>query len=314
MLERFRTYITVEKRFSPLTVRNYMADLHEFLAMCGIAEEEFDPTEIDREMVRGWVVALGKRKNARGQTLAATSINRRISTLKSFFAWLMREGLIEKNPTMALPRLKTPLRLPNYVSEDQMTHSIEHLTEELSEENSFTATRNALIILMFYGLGIRRAELVGLNRDDLSEDMTQLRVHGKGGKVRVVPVLRFIADHIEEYLNEISRSEICIIDKNALILSLKGTRLSSHSVYSIVRREMQRMGVKGKKSPHVLRHTFATHLMNRGGDMRQIQELMGHSSLRSTQVYTHNSISSLQKIYNSAHPRGRRNGNCDSDN
>ena len=314
MLERFRTYISVEKRFSPLTVRNYMADLHEFLAMCGIAKEEFDPTEIDREMVRGWVVALGKRKNARGQTLAATSINRRISTLKSFFAWLMREGLIEKNPTMALPRLKTPLRLPNYVSEEQMSHSIEHLTEELSEENSFTATRNALIILMFYGLGIRRAELVGLNRDDLSEDMTQLRVHGKGGKVRVVPVLRFIADHIEEYLNEISRSEICIIDKNALILSLKGTRLSSHSVYSIVRREMQRMGVKGKKSPHVLRHTFATHLMNRGGDMRQIQELMGHSSLRSTQVYTHNSISSLQKIYNSAHPRGRRNGNCDSDN
>ena len=195
-----------------------------------------------------------------------------------------------------------------------MSQSIEHLTEELSEENSFTATRNALIILMFYGLGIRRAELVGLNRDDLSEDMTQLRVHGKGSKVRVVPVLRFIADHIQEYLNEISRSEICIIDKNALILSLKGTRLSSQSVYSIVRREMQRMGVKGKKSPHVLRHTFATHLMNRGGDMRQIQELMGHSSLRSTQVYTHNSISSLQKIYNSAHPRGRRNENCDSEN
>ena len=314
MLERFRTYITVEKRFSPLTVRNYMADLHEFLAMCGIAEEEFDPNEIDRDMVRGWVVALGKRKNARGQTLAAASINRRISTLKSFFAWLMREGVIEKNPTMALPRLKTPLRLPNYVSEEQMSQSIEHLTEELSEENSFTATRNALIILMFYGLGIRRAELVGLNRDDLSEDMTQLRVHGKGNKVRVVPVLRFIADHIQEYLNEISRSEICIIDKNALILSLKGTRLSSQSVYSIVRREMQRMGVKGKKSPHVLRHTFATHLMNRGGDMRQIQELMGHSSLRSTQVYTHNSISSLQKIYNSAHPRGRRNENCDSKN
>ena len=314
MLERFRTYITVEKRFSPLTVRNYMADLHEFLAMCGIAEEDFDPNEIDRDMVRGWVVALGKRKNARGQTLAAASINRRISTLKSFFAWLMREGVIEKNPTMALPRLKTPLRLPNYVSEEQMSQSIEHLTEELSEENSFTATRNALIILMFYGLGIRRAELVGLNRDDLSEDMTQLRVHGKGSKVRVVPVLRFIADHIQEYLNEISRSEICIIDKNALILSLKGTRLSSQSVYSIVRREMQRMGVKGKKSPHVLRHTFATHLMNRGGDMRQIQELMGHSSLRSTQVYTHNSISSLQKIYNSAHPRGRRNENCDSEN
>lgn len=314
MLERFRTYITVEKRFSPLTVRNYMADLHEFLAMCGIAEEEFDPNDIDRDMVRGWVVALGKRKNARGQTLAAASINRRISTLKSFFAWLMREGVIEKNPTMALPRLKTPLRLPNYVSEEQMSQSIEHLTEELSEENSFTATRNALIILMFYGLGIRRAELVGLNRDDLSEDMTQLRVHGKGGKVRVVPVLRFIADHIQEYLNEISRSEICIIDKNALILSLKGTRLSSQSVYSIVRCEMQRMGVKGKKSPHVLRHTFATHLMNRGGDMRQIQELMGHSSLRSTQVYTHNSISSLQKIYNSAHPRGRRNENCDSEN
>ncbi len=313
MIERFRTYLLNERRYSPLTVRNYVADLREFLSMCNIAEEEFDPAEIEREMIRGWVVALSKHTNSRGQSLSASSINRRMSTLKSFFGWLQREGIIVKNPTMGLSRLKTPLRLPSYVSEEQMSRGIKRLEDKQSEESDFVRVRNTMIMLMLYGMGLRRAELVGLNREDLSEAKDTLRVRGKGGKERVIPVLRVIAEHIEDYFDEISRSKICIIDKKALILSLKGERLSSHSVYCIVRDELQRMGVKGKQSPHVLRHTFATHLMNHGGDMRKIQELMGHSSLRSTQVYTHNSISTLQKAYNRAHPRGKRNENCDSD-
>lgn len=312
MIDRWRTYLTSEKRYSPLTIRNYMGDVSEFLNMCGIAPEEFAPKEIDREMIRGWIMALSKHKNSHGKSLSAASINRRMSSIKSLFGWMLHQGIIDKDPTVGVHRLKTSSRLPSYVSEEQMGRAVERLSEELSDENGFVVKRNALIVLMFYGLGIRRTELYGLNRDDLTPSMDRLRIRGKGGKERTVPVLRIVAEHIQDYLDEISRSEICIIDQKALILSLKGERLSSHSIYCIVRRELQRMGVKGKQSPHVLRHTFATHLMNHGGDMRKIQELMGHSSLRSTQVYTHNSIGSLQQIYDKAHPRGKRNENCGS--
>jgi integrase/recombinase XerC len=145
---------------------------------------------------------------------------------------------------------------------------------------------------------------VGINNTDLSSDNTSLKVRGKGGKERTLPILRQISDYIFDYQVEIYASKICIKDKKALILSLKGERLSASSVYNIVRNELARMGVKGKLSPHVLRHTFATHLMNRGGDMRTLQELMGHASLRSTQVYTHNTIATMRAAYDRAHPRG----------
>ncbi len=310
MIERFRTYLTSEKRYSPLTVRNYIGDLYDFVELMGFDSEEFNPANITHDDIREWIIALGEYRNSRGQTLSPASINRRISSIKSFFGWLIRKGHISKDPTIGIHRLKTSTRLPSFISEEEIgIKQIDESAQRADVENSFIAVRNKLIISLLYGLGLRRAELIGINRDDFSSDKARLRVRGKGGKERIIPVVRYVIEQIDDYLSSLSSffaQNICIKDKNALILSLKGERISASSVYNIVRRELARMGIKGKLSPHVLRHTFATHIMNHGGDMRAIQELMGHASLRSTQVYTHNTISALQSAYNRAHPRGAK--------
>ena len=159
------------------------------------------------------------------------------------------------------------------------------------------------VILMFYACGLRLAELVGIDRDDFSADYASLRVRGKGDKQRMVPILEFVREKILSYLDLIARQNICNSAEKALFLTHKGKRISRSVVYRMVRAELTRAGVQGKKSPHVLRHTFATHLLNGGADMREIQELLGHASLQATQVYTHNSIARLREIYAKAHPR-----------
>ncbi len=312
MIEQFRTYLTNEKRYSPLTVRNYIGDIEQFRQALDLPED-CDYKNITRTDIRQWLMSLNEYCNQRGQSLSKASINRRMSSIKSFFGWLLRKNHIDKNPTIGIHRLKCSSRLPSFISEEQIVPGIEalrdgHSTRAQHEDTTadFIAIRNHLIITLLYGLGLRRAELVGINRDDLGLDNTTLKVRGKGNKERVVPILRYISECIFEYQAEILRSKICIKDEKALILSLKGERLSATSIYNIVRNELARMGVKGKLSPHVLRHTFATHLMNRGSDMRILQELMGHASLRSTQVYTHNTISAMRAAYDKAHPRGAK--------
>lgn len=169
----------------------------------------------------------------------------------------------------------------------------------------FRALRDRLIIELFYTCGLRLAELVGINLADFSSDYTTLRVVGKGRKERLIPLLQPTRERLLEYLSEIKRQNICKSEEKALILSPQGKRISRSTVYRVVKRELDTGGVQGKRSPHVLRHTFATHLMNRGADLREIQELLGHASLQTTQVYTHNTIARLQEIYLKAHPRER---------
>ena len=171
------------------------------------------------------------------------------------------------------------------------------------DSERFTTERNSLIVLLLYACGLRLAELVGIDRTDFSEDYTSLRVRGKGDKERIVPVMEFLREKILHYLELIKRQNICNFSEKALILTQKGKRISRSVVYRVVREELARGGVQGKRSPHVLRHTFATHLLNGGADMREIQELLGHASLQATQVYTHNSIARLREVYNKAHPR-----------
>ena len=161
-------------------------------------------------------------------------------------------------------------------------------------------------MLLFYSCGLRLAELVGISRDDLSADGTSLRIRGKGDKERMVPILEEVRDKIRHYLRVIERQKICKSEEKALFLTQQGKRISRTTVYRLVQDELTRAGVQGKKSPHVLRHTFATHLMNGGADMREIQELLGHASLQATQVYTHNSIARLREIYAKAHPREQK--------
>lgn len=305
MILQFATYLTNERRYSDGTVSNYVSDLEEFAQMMGVASDE-DWLGVGRSTIQEWLKKLGESRTKYGRKQQPSTINRKLSSIKSFYTWLVRSKKITKNPTLGIHRLKTPMRLPSFATEDEMLCNMSQRDEVERPEESFVEVRNRLIIVLLYGLGLRRAELVGINLEDFSPKRDTLKVRGKGGKERIIPVLRYVAEQIEDYLQEISRSKICIKEKKALILSLKGERIAANTVYRIVRSELGRMGIKGKQSPHVLRHTFATHLMNRGGDMRNIQELMGHSSLRSTQVYVHNTISEIRKAYDRAHPRGAR--------
>lgn len=295
MLAQFIEYLAAERRYSPLTVRNYRRDIERLLEWLGIDEAHFAPELITPERVREWILY-----RTETDSIGAASMNRELSSLRSLFHWLLRTGAIQKDVLLQISSLKTSRRLPAFVPESRMSNVVEECT---SPGEDFEDTRNSLIIILFYTCGLRLAELVGINRGDFSADYTSLRVRGKGDKERIVPLLKSVREQILHYIALIERQNICISTGKALFLTHKGMRISRSVVYRAVRRELSRAGVQGKKSPHVLRHTFATHLMNGGADMREIQELLGHASLQATQVYTHNSIARLRDVYTKAHPR-----------
>ncbi len=295
MLTPFLEYLAAERRYSPLTLRNYRRDISLFFEWLGTDESTFDPARITTEDIREWILYRTETTH-----LGAASMNREVSSLRSFFRWLHRTGRIGQDICRTVSSLKTPKRLPAFVPESRMADIVRDCE---TESGDFATERNALIVIMFYACGLRLAELVGVDRDDFTDDYTSLRVRGKGDKERLVPVLGFVREKILRYLEIIERQNICNSTEKALFLTLKGERISRSVVYRVVKAELQRGGVQGKKSPHVLRHTFATHLLNGGADMREIQELLGHASLQATQVYTHNSIATLRRIYAKAHPR-----------
>ena len=295
MLTEFIRYLSAERRYSPLTVRNYKHDVEQFLAWLDCDESRFDPRSVTTEQIREWIIF----RTEEGK-LSAGSMNREVASLRAFFRWLHRTGAVEKDIFRMISTLKTSRRLPAFVPESRMTTIV---SECGPDSEDFQTERNSLIILMFYACALRLAELVGIDRSDFSADYTSLRVRGKGDKQRMVPILEFLREKILHYLGLIERQNICISSEKALFLTHKGKRISRSVVYRTVQEELTRAGVQGKKSPHVLRHTFATHLLNGGADMREIQELLGHASLQATQVYTHNSIARLREIYAKAHPR-----------
>ncbi len=297
VLEAFIRYLCVERRFSPLTVRNYRRDVERFLRWLGADAEHFDPAAVTGDTVREWM--LHRTETSR---IGAASMNREIASLRAFFRYLYRRGKMPADPLRRIRSLRTPHRLPVFVPETRTADLVAGAARE-AELEDFLRVRNALIVLLFYTCGIRLAELVGIDRTDFTPDYDRLRIRGKGDKERVVPVLAPVRIIILRYLALIERQNICISAEKALFLTQHGTRISRSSVYRTVREELARAGVQGKKSPHVLRHTFATHLLNNGADMREIQELLGHASLQATQVYTHNSIARLQEVYARSHPR-----------
>ena len=297
MLEEFIRYLTVERRYSPLTVANYRRDIMRFLRWLDADAETFDPATVTGDMIREWI--LHRTETAR---IVAASMNREISSLRAFFRYLHRWGVVSTNLFRHVSSLRTPRRLPVFVPETRMADLVDDVEREAAR-GEFTNLRNALIILIFYTCGLRLAELVGIDRTDFSDGFDRLRIRGKGDKERLVPVLAPVRIIILRYMALIERQNICISTEKALFLTQKGVRISRSAVYRIVHEELARAGVQGKKSPHVLRHTFATHLLNGGADMREIQELLGHASLQATQVYTHNSIARLQEVYARSHPR-----------
>ena len=236
------------------------------------------------------------------QRLDNASINRCVASLRSLYRYLRREGLAHTDPFAALTPLRTSRRLPRFVPDDEMSHVVETVMERLHDDDA-RRRRDALMVLILYTCGLRLAELTGLDTDDIINSGSALRVHGKGDKTRIVPLVARVAREIQIYMEQDSSPKICKNGEKALFLSGTGKRISRSDVQRSVARLLTECGVKGKCSPHVLRHTFATHLLNDGADLREIQELMGHTSLKATQVYTHNNIAQLQRIYAAAHPR-----------
>lgn len=295
MLDDFIRYLEAERRYSPLTVRNYRRDVERFLAWLGVDDAHFDPRRITTEEIREWIMYRTEKGH-----LSAASMNREVSSLRALFRWLLRTGVVERDVVHPVCSLRTSRRLPAFVPESRMSGIVTGCEEQ---NQDFAAVRSSLIVLLLYACGLRLAELVGIDRDDFSADYTSLRIRGKGDKERVVPILEFVREKILHYIGLIERQNICNSKEKALFLTHKGKRISRTAVYRTVEEELAKAGVQGKKSPHVLRHTFATHLLNGGADMREIQELLGHASLQATQVYTHNSIARLREVYAKAHPR-----------
>ena len=299
LIDEFILWLEAERRYSPLTVRNYRRDIDDFVAFCGVTHASFDPKAIRREDVEEWMVYLGDERK-----LKVTSVNRTMASLRTFWRWMLAHGHVEKDLIKTLRQYKAPKRLPTFVPDTRMEDVVAELREDIASED-FERLRDALIILLIYTAGLRLSELVNANMSDVSADYATLRVMGKGRKERVQPLLGSLRQVIEKYFIQISSQNICTGQKKALILSKKGERISRRTVERIVDRKLKCVGVQGKTSPHVLRHTFATRVLNEGGDLREIQELLGHGSLKATQVYTHLDIERLKHTYAMAHPRER---------
>lgn len=300
MIDAFVTYIQAERRYSALTVRNYRHDIESFATWCasnaGVAPEDFDLTKVKAEDIREWIIYRMDSKK-----IGASSMNRELSSLRSFYKYLRRQNLITQDIFCRITSLRTPQKLPTFVPETRMKPLLNSIREK-SKDGDFVEQRNALIIALFYSCGIRLAELQGICIGDFSSDMLTLHIRGKGDKHRMIPILPEMAARVKIYINRLQSMGLPTEANNPLIVSQAGEALSRTTIHRIVERELGGANVQGKKSPHVLRHTFATHLLNKDADMRDIQELMGHSSLRTTQHYTHNSISQLQEVYKRAHP------------
>ena len=299
LVDEFIMWLEAEKRYSPLTVRNYRRDIGDFVAFCGATPNDFNPRSITREDVEEWMVSLADERK-----LKVTTVNRTMASLRTFWHWMLVHKHVDKDIVKTLRQYKPPKRLPTFVPDTRMEDVVAELREDIASDD-FERLRDALIVLLIYTAGLRLSELVGANVEDLSVDYTTLRVMGKGRKERIQPLIGSLRGVLKKYFIQISSQNICTAQKKALILSNKGARISRRTVERIVDRKLKGVGIQGKTSPHVLRHTFATKVLNEGGDLREIQELLGHSSLRATQVYTHLDIERLKHVYAMAHPRER---------
>lgn len=291
-VQAFRDYLQMQKNYSLHTVKAYMSDLHEFETF---NKEHFEQDSIDAVVypqIRSWIVALVD------SGLTSSSVNRKISSLKSYYKFLLRIKQLEHSPLLKHKALKSPKKIQIPFSEKE----VDLVLNQLQYPEGFEGVRDKLIIDLFYTTGIRKAELIGLKLSSIDYATTTLKVLGKRNKERLVPLLPVLLEQLKIYLSE--RSQLTQIkDSEILFLTKKGVKLNDTFVYRLINLYFSAISEKVKKSPHILRHTFATHMLNNGADLNSVKELLGHSSLASTQVYTHSSLTELKKIYQDAHPR-----------
>ncbi len=290
VVQSFLQYIRFEKRFSANTVLAYENDLKQFFEFQKKLYEVEAPGDVNQSMVRSWMVSM--MENGVG----ARSVNRKITSLKTFYKFLLRRGDVKTNPLLKVISPKVSKRLPVFVDEAKM----KLLFTEVNFGDGFDAIRDRLILELLYATGMRRAELIGLTDERIDLYQCQVKVLGKRNKERIIPFTSKLKDLIEEYL--IARKEIAPFP-TSFFVSSKGISMYPKMVYRIVTERLSAVTTLDKKSPHILRHTFATHMLNHGADINSVKELLGHANLSATQVYTHNTIEKLKEVYKQAHPR-----------
>ena len=295
VLKGFVDYLLLEKKYSIHTVKAYEKDLVAFAEFCKV---EFQVANIDKvhySMIRSWIVSLSE------SGITNRSINRKIASLKAYYRFLQKTGNLDLNPLVKHKALKTSKKIEIPFSEVEM----EKVLSGLEYTDDFEGKRDALIIHVLYATGMRRAELINLKLNSVDLEGLSIKVLGKRNKERILPMLPETQQKILHYLKE--RKQLGHVeDTEYLLLTVKGYKLYDTIVYRIINKYFREVSSKVKTSPHILRHTFATHLLTQGADLNSVKELLGHSSLASTQVYTHNSIAELKKVHTLAHPRAKK--------
>ncbi|MEP3208604.1 MAG: tyrosine-type recombinase/integrase [Maribacter sp.] len=294
-LHSFISYLSLEKNYSVHTVKAYQRDIEEFTSFCVEEYEIATIDDVDYALIRNWIVSLVNK------SISNRSINRKVASLKAYYRFLQRIEKISSNPLAKHKALKTAKKVEVPFSELEMKNAL----EQIAFENDFEGQRDRLMVELLYTTGIRRAELINLRLEDVDLNSNTIRVLGKRNKERIVPLLSSTAQLFSSYYNERKNlEELC--DQSFVFLSKGGVKIYETLVYRVINRYLSEVSSKVKKSPHILRHTFATHLLNKGADLNSVKELLGHSSLASTQVYTHNSIAELKKVHSASHPRSKK--------
>ncbi|WP_310990951.1 tyrosine-type recombinase/integrase [Aequorivita marina] len=294
VFQAFTDYLQLEKKYSPHTVTAYVRDLEVFAAFAADEFQDANIVNINYAIVRSWIVSLVD------SGISNRSVNRKVSSLNTYYKFLLKTKQISVNPLAKHKALKTSKKIQVPFSE----HEISSVTELLETENSFEGLRNLLMVELFYTTGIRRAELINVRLNDVSFAQKTIKVLGKRKKERIIPLLPSVLETLEAYMPMRDQLEH-ISDAAYLFLTAKGVKIYENLVYRIINTYFSNASEKVKKSPHMLRHSFATHLLNEGADINSVKELLGHSSLASTQVYTQNSIAKLKQVHKGSHPRNQ---------
>ena len=292
MINQFLNYLRYERNSSPQTVQTYEESLREFESYISLRDSRLSLQAVDADLIRDWMESLMDKGNT------ASTINKKLSALRSFYRFSLKRKLVEKDPAHGIVGPKKSKPLPQFLRESEM----DHLLDRLEWDNNYKDVRARTILLLFYEAGLRRSELTGLNDVDIDFGSRQLKVTGKRNKQRIIPFGQELADALRQYL-EARREQFGLRENSALFLSDKGERMTGSQVYLIVHRYLTLVTSLKKRSPHVLRHTFATAMLNNGAGLESIKKLLGHESVDTTEIYAHTTFEQLKRIYKEAHPR-----------
>jgi integrase/recombinase XerC len=291
IIQNFLDYLQLEKRYSIHTLKAYNTDLN-LLSNYLQSTYQTEITDVNHNMIRSWLVEELKKGNS------PRTVNRKITTLKSFFKYLIKENIIQTDPTLRISSTKTSKKIPSFVSQEEMQKLLDHH----SYEEGYLGIRDKLMVELFYSTGIRLSELIHLRLKDVDFSNEQLKVLGKRNKERIIPITKELIKSLNQFLEE--REKLSSIVHRFLLLTEKGKKLNPSLVYKRINTLISSVTSLEKRSPHILRHTFATHMLNNGADLRSVQLLLGHTDLSTTQIYTHVAQSEMKNLHKKHHPRG----------